>query len=209
MFGIGGFNPVSLLATAAFGPAGGIVAQLATQVFSQFGQQLLQNLGQQAGLPQSQIEWAQADFTSRFGDIPATSKNVSELIDAFGAETNASPTQIAEAQRQTQDMQNMLRDVVSQMSESQEFKDAKASRGKGGGGTGAPGWMMAMAKFLGEKLDAMAHDMERRAANISEKDPSSSAEFGVVSQQFGMLMNATNNAIKTIGEALAGMAKRQ
>ena len=36
---------------------------------------------------------------------------------------------------------------------------------------------MAMAKVLGEKRGAMAADMEQRSANISEKDPSSSAEL--------------------------------
>ena len=47
MFGIGSFNPISLLATAALGPLGGIVAQLATQVLSQMGQQVIQQMGQQ------------------------------------------------------------------------------------------------------------------------------------------------------------------
>jgi hypothetical protein len=51
--------------------------------------------------------------------------------------------------------------------------------------------------------------MSQRASTISKDDPSSSAEFSVVSNQFSMLMNATNTSIKTVGEALAGMAKRQ
>jgi uncharacterized protein YukE len=206
MFGIGGFNPISLLATSMLGPIGGIVAQLAQQLISQVGQQLIQQLGQQLNLPQSAIDMAQGAFTSSIGDFQGSAQNLDEAIEQLGAEMGASPADIGGAQR---DFQNMIRDIVSQMSESEEFKEAKASRGGRGGVPGAPGWLMAMAKVLGEKLDKLADDMEQRAEAISEKDPSSSAEFGVVSQQFSMLMNATNNAIKTIGEALSNMARKQ
>lgn len=204
MFGISGFNPVSLMATAAFGPLGG----MAMQVFSQFGQQLLQTIGNQQGLQQSEIEFAQAKFTSQIGDVKGTAKNLDQALEEFGAENNASPREIGDAQRQTQ---QILQDLVREMSESKEIKDAKANRGKGGGGntTGAPGWLMAIAETLGEKLNELGDDMSRRASTMQKDDPKASAEFGVVSQQFSMLMNATNNAIKTIGEALAGMAKRQ
>jgi hypothetical protein len=206
MLGIGGFNPISLLATAALGPAGGIVAQLATQVFSQMGQQLIQNMGNQLGLPQSTIDFAQSSFAGNHGDIVGQFSNLNEGIESLGAELGATPFEIGEANGKANDF---IQDLVRDMSESQDFKDAKANPKGKGGVPGAPGWLMAMAEALGSKLDELAHDMEQRAASISEKDPSSSAEFGVVSQQFSMLMNATNTAIKTIGEALGGMARKQ
>ncbi|PCD03198.1 hypothetical protein COC42_01890 [Sphingomonas spermidinifaciens] len=206
MFGIGGFNPVSLLATAALGPAGGIVAQLATQIISQMGQQIIQSMGNQLGLPQSTIDMAQGAFAGANGDFAGQFRNADEALQAFGAEYGASPAEIGNAQRVSNDF---IRDIVDQMSQSEDFKEAKANPKGKAGVPGAPGWLMAMATVLGEKLDELAADMEQRAATISEKDPSSSAEFGVVSQQFSMLMNATNNAIKTIGEALAGMARKQ
>ncbi|PAX06971.1 hypothetical protein [Sphingomonas lenta] len=200
MFGIGGFNPVSLLATAAFGPAGGIVAQLATQVYSQFGQQLIQQMGNNLGLPQSAIDMAQSSFAGSVGDFQGSVSNLDDAIEQLGRETGASGFDIGDAQRQASDILNQ---TVRDLSESEEFKEAKSSGGKGGG------WLMAMARALGEKLNAMGEDLEQRASTLSGDDPGASAEFGVVSQQFNMLMNATTNAIKTIGEAMGKAASRQ
>ena len=198
MFGISGFNPVSLLATAALGPFGGIVAQLATQVFSQFGQQLLQNLGDQAGLPQSQIELAQAEFTNRYGDVPGTQQNINDALQAFGNETGATPAEIGDQQRQVQDFINQ---TIKQASESDDYNEVKAS-GKAGG------WLMAMAKALGSQLDQLGEQMTDMASRITKDTPGLSAEFGVVTQQFSMLMNATTNAIKTVGEAMGKAASK-
>lgn len=209
MFGLGSFNPVSLLATSMLGPIGGVVAQLAQQVFSQIGQQLIQNLGQNLGLPQGVIDMAQGQFASSIGDFQGAFGNVDEAIDAFGQATGASPADIGSAQSGIQDI---IRNFVEEMSQSEEFKAAKNSGGKGKGGagsTGAPGWLMAMAQALGKELDRLGEDMQQRAESLKGDDASASAEFGVVSQQFSMLMNATNNAIKTIGEAMANTARKQ
>lgn len=209
MFGLNAFNPVSLLATAALGPAGGIVAQLATRVFSQVGQQLIQQVGQNLGLPQSTIDMAQASFAGSHGDIQGFAGNlgqgVNASIDEAGLAFGASPADIADQQRATQDF---IRDTIDRMSQSEEFKEAKQGRGKGGAG-GAQGWLMAMAKVLGQQLDKLGEDMTDMASRITKDTPGLSAEFGVVSQQFGMLMNATSNAIKTVGESMGRMASKQ
>lgn len=206
MFGLNGFNPVSLLATAALGPAGGIVAQLATQVFSRIGQQLIQQMGQNLGLPQSVIDIAQASFAGANGDIQGFAGNlgqgVNAAIDEAGQAFGTPPSDIADQQRATQDF---IRDTIDRMSQSEEFKEAKSGRGKGG----AQGWLMAMAKVLGQQLDKLGADMTDMASRITKDTPGLSAEFGVVSQQFGMLMNATSNAIKTVGESMGRMASKQ
>jgi hypothetical protein len=201
MFGIGGFNPVSLLATSMLGPVGGIVAQLASQLMSQIGQQVIQNLGQNMGLPQSVIDMAQGSFAGRYGDVQGQAQNLDEAIAAFGNEMNASPQQTGEAQRQFQDA---IDDIVRDLSDSQEAKEAKATGGKGGGG-----WLRAMAEVLGAKLDDLAHEMEDLAGRVTKEDPSTTTDFSVVSNQFNMLMNATSTAIKTVGEAMAGAARKQ
>jgi hypothetical protein len=209
MFGLDSFNPVSLLATSMFGPIGGVVAQLAQQVFSSFGQNLIQQLGQNLGLPQSTIDMAQSSFAGSIGDFQGAALNLDEAVAAFGAGTGASPTQVGNAQS---GMEDLLRNFIDDLSQSEEFKNAKASGGKGGssaGSTGAPGWLMAMAQALGKELDRLGDDMASRADSLSGDDPSASAEFGVVSQQFSMLMNATNNAIKSVGEAMANTARKQ
>lgn len=200
MFGIGGFNPVSLLATAALGPMGGIVAQLASQVMSQVGQQIIQQLGQNMGLPQSSIDMAQGALAGRYGDVWGQAQNLDEAIAAFGQETNAQPQDVGNAQRE---LQSAIDDIVRDLSDSREAKEARASGGKGGG------WLRAMAEVLGGKLDDLAHEMEDLANRVTKDDPSTTTDFSVVSNQFNMLMNATSTAIKTIGEALAGAARKQ
>ncbi|WP_336970704.1 hypothetical protein [Sphingobium aromaticiconvertens] len=210
MFGIDSFNPVSLLATSMFGPIGGVVAQLAQQVFSSFGQNLIQQLGQNLGLPQSTIDMAQGSFAGSIGDFQGAALNLNESISGFGEATGASPSEIGSAQSGFQDI---MQGFIDQMSQSEEFKQAKATGGKGGSAgansTGAPGWLMAMAQALGAELDRLGDDMQQRAESLTGDDPSGSAEFGVVSQQFSMLMNATNNAIKSVGEAMANTARKQ
>lgn len=200
MFGIGGFNPVSLLATAAFGPAGGLIAQLATQVVSQIGQQLIQNLGNQLNLPQSQIDLAQSSFAASNGDFQGSALNLNEAVSAFGGELGQSPADIGAAQG---DVEQTIRDMATSLSETQEFKDAK-SGGKGGS------WLMAMARALGEKADKIADDMQQMAENMKSENskPSDSLEFGAKSQEFSLFMNAATNAIKTAGESLTTASRK-
>lgn len=199
MFGIGGFNPISLLATTALGPVGGIIAQLATQVISQMGQQIIQQLGQQMNLPQSAIDMAQGSFATSLGDVQGGAHNLDEALDAFGQETGASPADIGAGRY---DANQAIDDFVSSLSEGQDFKEAKSS-GRGGG------WLMAMATVLGKQLNGMAKDMERMAGQISKDTPDLTAKFGALSQQFSILMNATTTAIKTVGEAMANTARKQ
>lgn len=194
---LSGINPISLTATFAMGPMGGMMSNL----ISRAGQQLIQNLGQALNLPPETIDAAQSVFAGASGDFGGAFGNMRDAVEGLGNRFNASLSDIADGQRS---MQKTLNHIVSQMSESKEFKEAKAGHGKGS----APGWLMAMAEVLGKKLDDLSHEMEQRAASISESDPSSSAEFGVVSQQFSMLMNATNNAIKTVGESLGKVADK-
>lgn len=198
MFGLD-FNPVNLFATAAFGPLGGIVAQLAQQVVSQLGQQLIQNLGQQMGLPQSQIDLAQSSFTGSIGDFQGTAQNLDEAIASFGEQIGASPAQIGDAQRLAQDL---LQQVAEDAMESEDAKDAKAG-GKGGG------WLRALARALGAAADKTAKDLEAKAGNLDNASPSESAEYTADSQAFSMLMGAINTVIKSIGETLSGLARKQ
>ena len=198
MFGIGGFNPVSLLATAALGPAGGLIAQLASQVLSQAAQQLIQNVGDQMGLPQSAIEMAQAEFTGRAGDLPGTARNLDEALDAFGEEAGASPADIGRLQR---DAADQLRYAAVEASQSEEAREAKAG-GKGGS------WLLAMARALGAAADRKADKLEAMSAGLDKAKPSETAEFQAETQEFNLLMSAMTSTLKTLGESMNTMAKR-
>lgn len=202
MFGIGGFNPVSLLATAALGPLGGIVAQLAQQVVSQLGQQLIGQLGQQLGLPQGIIQDAQQNFTDQLTGFQGGSANsTDEAISQLGEAFNASPAEIGQAQS---DFQDALAELQNNLAGGDDVKDARA------GGTGkAAGWLMAMAKELGGKMDSMAKDIEKLSKKADGKNPGASTEFTAMSQQFGILSNAAATGLKAIGEAMSNMARKQ
>lgn len=200
----GGFNPINMVsqvALAAMTGGASLYLQLAMQVMSQVGQQVIQQLGQQMGLDQSVIDLAQGAFAGSMGDVQGSAQNLDEAVSQFGQFQGASPTDIGEAQRTAQEgMQQLL----NELSESDEVREAKSSGGKGGGG-----WLRAMAEVLGEKLDALAHEMEDLAGKVTKEDPSTTTDFTVVSQQFNMLMNATSTALKTVGEAMGKSASRQ
>lgn len=198
MFGVN-LNPVSLAATTMLGPVGGIAAQLVTQLASSIGQQIIQQLGQQLGVPQSAIDMAQGAFAGSMGDVRGQFTNVNEAIGQLGQFYGANPAQIGDVQRE---MEQAINDFVSQLSEGRESREARA-----GGGSG--GWLMAIAETLGRELDKMAGDLSNMAGQLSKDDPSMTAKFGALSQQFGMMFNATSTAIKAIGEAMSGMARKQ
>ena len=211
MFGIGSFNPISLLATSMLGPIGGVVAQLAQQVFSQMGQQILQQFGDKLGLPQGIIDMAQSQFAGSIGDFQGAASNVDEALDQFGAGVGASPSDIAQAQN---GVQQMMMQFIEEMSQSEEFKDAKASGGKGkvagssAGSTGAPGWLMAMARSLGSTLNKLGDEMEQVSNQIKDGKASLSTEFTVLGQQFSMVSNASGTTLKAVGEGMANMARK-
>lgn len=195
MFGVS-FNPVSLLATAALGPMGPL-GQIAMQVVSQMGQSLIQQMGERLNLPQSIIDLAQADYAASRGDIGGAVSNYNDAIDQLGQRTGASPSDIGDAQRQTNDT---LREAARTAADC-----ADASSGKGGKG----GWLRALAHALGKIADKQAADLEQRAQGLDGAKPSETADFNADTQAFNLLMSGINNAIKTLGEALGNMARKQ
>jgi len=200
VFGIGSFSPVSLLATAALGPAGGLAASLTSQLYASIGQEIIGRLGAQLGLPQASISLAQNAFAAGSGNFPSQVGNVRDLIEEAGNFAGASPAQIGEQQRTTE---NFINDIVRQSREqAEESEGGNVRAGKG------QGWLMAMAKALGAQLDQLGAEMEDMAGRITKDTPGLSSEFSVVTQQFSMLMNATTNAIKTVGESMGNAARK-
>ena len=198
-------NPLSLAKTAvqfaplALGP-GGVAALAASQLTSRIGMQAIGMLGHAVGLPQASIDLAQGAFAASHGNFNAAANNISDAVQGFGEMFNASA---ADRDQATQQLEDALNQMVSKMADGE---DAKAS--KGGGKGGGQSWLMALAEALGKKLDKMAQEMSTMADQITDKTPSLTAKFGAKSQEFGILMNAATNAIKTIGEAEANSARK-
>lgn len=201
VFGIGNFSPVSLLATAALGPAGGLAATLTSQLYASMGQEIISRLGAQFGLPQETISLAQSAFAAGSGNFPSEVPSLGEAVQRSGEFFGSSPTEIGEQQRT---MENFVSDIVRQSREQiEESEGGGAVRGGKG-----QGWLMAMAKALGAQLDQLGAKMENMAGRITKDTPGLSSQFSVVTQQFNMLMNAASNGIKTVGEAMGNMARK-
>ncbi len=193
-------NPTNLAAFAFGGPAG-FMAAAAKTLITQIGMNAIQQLGQQLGVPQSMIDMAQASFAASTGMPNIARQEIRQAVSGLAEQFDLSPMQQGELQRAaTQDLNNF----ISTLSESQEAREARAGGGRQGGN-----WLMALAEALGEKLDGMADELGDMAESLSKDDPSMTAKFGALSQQFGMMFNATSTAIKSIGEAMSNMARKQ
>lgn len=102
-----------------------------------------------------------------------------------------------------------------------ESGDARATDGKSGvkGGTGGS-WMEALAAalggILGDRVMALVDAKNRMTENYSSSAKQQSKEymeamtdFQVQSQLFGMESQAVSTAIKSIGEGLTQIARKQ
>lgn len=216
-FGLGSvfssvINPSSLAMLAA-GPAGW-AALAAKTVFSAVGQQVIQQVGQQLGLPQSVIDLGQATLSAQMGDFQGAFGNAQDAIASIGAEIGASPLEIGEAQSHAQ---GIVDDFVSSMIDSiRQQGDEQAE----GGAPGAKGGslLMKIAVALGQLLDQKMTDMADKTDEIGSLgtiDNSNSSKMGQLtgelqglSQESNMLSNALSNTIKAIGEAGSTLARK-
>jgi hypothetical protein len=77
---------------------------------------------------------------------------------------------------------------------------------------GAGSWYEALAQALGQALDAQAAKVEALASQITDanaKDkPSTLTQLQSESQRLSFMMNTVDQILKTIGEALAAIAKK-
>jgi hypothetical protein len=199
-------NPATLM-QLAMGPAGW--ASLATKMLvSAVAQQVIQQLGQQLGLPQSVINMAQTAFSAATGTqgMPST---VSDAVSQLAEQFNLSPSQQGEVSREAQ---GSVRRLVDQLMESEEFKSAK-SGAKGGKGESI---LMRIAMALGQLADKKMGEMDKLAGQIgSTKDGKNQnkitemgAKLQALGQEMSILSNAMTNVIKSIGEANATIARK-
>ncbi|RUL70877.1 hypothetical protein [Dyella choica] len=75
-------------------------------------------------------------------------------------------------------------------------------------GGGSDGWLVALAKALGDKLNAAADKLKHDAAAVNSDNPGQTTQLSAEAQQFSQMMDAFNNVIKTLGEALDGMVRK-
>lgn len=212
-------NPVSL-AQLAMGPAGWASLAMRT-IGSAIGQQLIQQLGQKLGLPQSMISLAQNTFASATGTqgLPTSIAGaVSQLAEQF----NLSPAQQGQLERTA----NQSFDNINRIIENNLRKTAEGGDEEGGS------ILMRIARLLGQLMDDKMTKLGEKAEALGAVGSQAgntytsgtnkggftaqgqgqfgklSAEVQALSQELNYLSQAVSSTIKGIGEAASTVARK-
>ena len=151
-------NPTNLLALATMNPAI-IAATLGRQIVSAIGQEVIQQVGSELGLPQSAIDMAQGAFASSMGDVQGAQQNYQEALDAFMDEFNASPLTRGNVDRQIDAFRSMAFQFANMFLEENEENmrstNSTGPRSRGGAqGSGSQGVAGAQGGVAGAASNA-------------------------------------------------------
>jgi hypothetical protein len=219
---------VAPLALAAFTGGASLAIQTALrQIITQVLQQVLQKLGDQMGLPQSMIGLAQGALSASTGNLNGAQRSISEIVQDFGQQSGASTVEMAATERLIQDQSNQITENIKRAMGGIGGLEGKEKATKGARGQS---WLQVLANSMTKVLDASLAKMDqkstelaniqREGGNIKSTDRSGAAnnaamstkaqqDFNVSVQEFNIIANSINNSIKTIGEALSAMARKQ
>ncbi len=194
-------NPMTL-AQVAMGPAGWASIAMRT-IGTAIGQQLIQQVGQRLGLPPALISMAQNSFAAATGS-QGFPRSINEAVSQLGGQYGLSAAMEGALSRSAKiDFNNLMRDVMG----SDEYKAAKSGGGKG--------FLERLAVALGKALDQKMNKAASLADQIGKQGDSSQSKLGelngklsAVTQEIGILSQALNNTIKSIGEAQATLARK-
>ena len=211
-------NPATLF-QLAMGPAGW--ASLAIKTIGMaIAQQVIQQIGQKLGLPQSVIDMAQTAFSAASGQPGAGVQSISQSVAGFAAQAGLSALEQGRLERSANDSVDRM---VSAFGKSKAQTEAEEETGGS--------WLVAMARALGKVMDAKAQQIKDKSDSISklagqdvtkDKNGSLSADsqknqnklssettlLQAYPQEMSMISNAAVNSIKTVGEAQSTIARK-
>lgn len=210
--GIGGlfkaaFNPVSVLQFAT-GPAGWASFAMRT-LGSQIAMNALQRFGQQLGFPPAAINAALQTISAASGQQNFRLQSIADTVGQLGRQFNLSPFQQAQLQRSAEFDVNKF---IEQMNKAAD--DGKTISKLGAKGRGSLLQVLAevMINAMNNKVDEMMGLAQKMDAVKHKQGQNDSVQINtqlqVATQEFSMMMNSTANMIKTIGEGLAGIARK-
>jgi hypothetical protein len=212
---------VAPLALAAL--TGGAAAPLMAMAMKTIGSEILKMVvdfvGQQLGSAFSDINRAQSSIEDRFGTRGQTAQRA---IEQFGEAVGASPFDIGQMQNQFDLVAQTLKDNMKSAFDNMSPARKEKLKGKGG-----LSWLQVMADAMSKILDASLAKLDQKSTALVDtikagkglkgdavKDNSADTQkaqtdFTVASQEFSILMNSVNTALKTVGEGLTTMARKQ
>lgn len=128
-------------------------------------------------------------------------------------------------QESVDDIANKIVDSVRRQMSEATSEGGKECCGTGGAKKGAKSWLQAIAQAMGEAMGNKAAKMvelsnklkeqssaggdEKAQAKSAKEMQATNAEFTAVSQEFKLLTDAFSTAIKSLGEGMSTMARKQ
>lgn len=191
----GGFNPINLAVQASLAVSTGGTSMLleaaAQQVLQSVGQQIVGQLGQSMGLPQSVTSMAQ-DLVGGSG------LSLGAAVSAFGDQAGLSSTD-----------QGSLQSELNQLIQSfvEGHKPAKGEKGEG--------ILEKIAIALGQAADNQMQkmsDLADQISNVGNSDQSQmsslTGKMNAAGQEFGLITQALNTVLNSLGQGLSSAARK-
>jgi hypothetical protein len=202
----------------AGGIVGGIVGQLASQMVSQIATQAISSLVAQFG--SSNILGALTNiFQNAFGNtlkgmidnspLPQFLKDAAkDVVDDVLSQSQMETTPEAQEAVERSDVGTTTADIGSETAR-------RMGGGHGEDDEEESNWLVALAKNLGEMQGEFMDDAMANLDTMKEKGKKSKAfsvaqsEFSANMQMFSLMANASSTAIKSIGEGMTALARKQ
>ena len=195
-----GFSPVNILHATT---------NLVSTIMGGGAQQATQTLQREDGMPKFLQDAISQAIEKVLQECHKPSEGADEAIsDAAGG-----------------DIQSAVDDIAKQIVDSvrRQMTEGTSDSGKecgGGGKAGAKSWLQAIAQAMGEAMGNKASKMVELSNKLKENSGGSeqdqakemqatNAEFQAVSQEFKILTDAFNTALKSLGEGMSSMARKQ
>lgn len=222
--GGGGFLSAigGIVGTIFGGPVGAMIGQMIGGMLDKALSGAMQNNGVSED-QQSQAQNAYRDaYREASGGLepnsPAGGGSLSDQVNNFADAAGATDTERGDLQRQVSDLQDLVNKLVSQANENDSQKASEGKPGK------ADSWLVAIAKAMGATAGRIASDMVKLSNDIGNVKTGGSqdqqqeaakqmqqlnAEFQAQSQMLNLVSNSISTGLKSIGEAMTTIARKQ
>lgn len=221
-----------IVGTIFGGPIGAMIGQMIGGMVDQMFSGAMNNAGVDSET-QNQAQNAYRDaYRQASGglepDSPVGGGSLRNQLDQFADAANASPADRGRMQELGDQLQKLINDAVARASgEAAGGQEAREARGGSKGGS----WLMAIARALGEtagksaanlvslsdkltkageeKINAAGGKDEKAKEAAAVKYNEANVEFQGASQEFQLLMNTISTSLKSLGEAMSAVARKQ
>lgn len=210
------FNSLISIAEILAAPMTGgssLLLSAASQALTQVGEQVMSSALDTVGIGGPTKDLVMGAFKSAVGDASGAVEsygNVSQdLVDKITDAANhqsSNGSYTGELDRAKQDATDQLSKFIAKMGQTEADGDV---------GKGSDSWLVAMAKAMGRMLGDKAQHIKELSQKIESEGSDAKAyntditELQGASQEYGIMSNAFSQVIKSIGEGLSGMARKQ